>query len=338
MTIQLTSDEFFYDQLRESSEELQDALDKLDVMRKFNTQLSQGWRRKFVLREGLSLFVNCYQPKDYLKLVYLPGQECDLIKFSFALSANGQWKIKSDFSETLLPCTTGSYLIRSNGSTLHTIGDFSNALSYEFIEIFIKPSLLFSFGASGLERINDFLKNIVKASDKETYCLQTRPTQPSMMVVLQQILQCPYKGIIKRAYLESKAIELIALVLEHERVIKEGEVRPNILKPDQKERIYYAREILLKDLHSPPSLTALAQRVGLSESVLGKGFRQIFGTTIFAQLQVHRLGLAKQLLAEQDNSIAEVAHLVGYSSVTSFSKAFKRKFGMAPKVYQKSCG
>ena len=325
------------EQFETADEEKRDILDELDFTYNFNTQVTQGWRREIDLREGIGLVINRYRPKEHLKVIYHSERELDEIKFSFALSANGQWDIESNSGETLLPCKTGTYLIRSNGLTLHGIGDFPKTLPYDFVEVYVKPSLLRSFAASPTEKINKDLQDIVKPSDQDPYYLQTREIQPAMAVVLQQIIRCSYRGLIKRAYLESKVIELIALVLEHERFIKEGNVQPSLLKPDQKERIYYAREILLKDLNHPPSLKDLAQQVGLSESALGKGFQQLFGTTIFAQLQMHRLKIAQQLLAEQDTSVAEVAHLIGYTSITSFSKAFKGKFGVGPKAYQKAC-
>ncbi len=65
-----------------------------------------------------------------------------------------------------------------------------------------------------------------------------------MNTVLQQILHCPYQGMVKRAYLESKVIELIALVLDRERAIQQGETKKVFLKPEQIERVHYAKEIL----------------------------------------------------------------------------------------------
>ncbi|MEM9451783.1 MAG: hypothetical protein AAGA75_25085 [Cyanobacteria bacterium P01_E01_bin.6] len=43
--------------------------------------------------------------------------------------------------------------------------------------------------------------------------LMRRPMLPEMQLVIHQILSCPYTGRIRRAYLESKALELLALQL-----------------------------------------------------------------------------------------------------------------------------
>ena len=158
-----------------------------------------------------------------------------------------------------------------------------------------------------------------------------------MANVIQQILDCPYQGIVKRMYLESKVIELMALVLDREIVIQQGEVNTVKLKPEQLERIHYAKEILLSDLNNPPTLEQLARQVGLNDLLLRQGFRQAFDTTVFGTLRSHRLELAKQFLASQDLSVREVANRIGYASVSSFSRAFEHQFGIRPKAYQNLC-
>ncbi len=126
-------------------------------------------------------------------------------------------------------------------------------------------------------------------------------------------------------------------MLDHEVAIRQSQAKKVFLKPDQLERIYYAKEILLKDLSNPPSLKELARQVGLNDFMLRQGFHHCFGTTVFGVLRSHRLELARQLLAEQDITVAEVAYRVGFNRASYFSTAFKRKFGIGPKTYQKAC-
>jgi AraC family transcriptional regulator, transcriptional activator of the genes for pyochelin and ferripyochelin receptors len=57
----------------------------------------------------------------------------------------------------------------------------------------------------------------------------------------------------------------------------------------------------------------------VNERKLKQGFRQIFGTTVFGYLHDHRMEQAKQMLAEQKLSVAEVAHAVGYSHLSHFA-------------------
>jgi AraC-like DNA-binding protein len=49
-----------------------------------------------------------------------------------------------------------------------------------------------------------------------------------------------------------------------------------------------------------------------------------------------RLTKAKQFLNEKELSLNEIAFLLGYSEVSSFSRAFKRWTGIAPGQYKKN--
>ncbi|MCD8489486.1 MAG: hypothetical protein LRZ84_22800 [Desertifilum sp.] len=71
-------------------------------------------------------------------------------------------------------------------------------------------------------------------------------------MTIQQILQCPLQGIAKRIYLESKVWELMALLIDQE--LQQTQNSPVIpaLKPDDVDRIYYAKEILLQRFDRPP--------------------------------------------------------------------------------------
>ena len=335
MTIKIKEEEL-YEQFQEAEEELQwDAADELDVTYQFDARFSQGWRREIQLREGIWLRIDRHQPFDRL-LINFPEQEDSYIGCLFTLSGKEQLIVFSTLGETLFPRTAGRYTLGSNGLNPRLILDYSDTEPYYQLLIEIHPSILCSFISSPDEELPKKLQHLVKSSNQEQY-IRSGDIIPEMATVLQQILNCSYQGLVKRAYLESKVIELMALVLDHEVAIQQGDVNQKTLKSEQLERIHYAQEILLRDLSNPPSLEQLAHQANLNEFTLKHGFRQVFGTTVFGELRSHRLEIAKQLLAEQDITVTETAHRVGYACVRSFAKAFKHKFGLGPKAYQKAC-
>lgn len=159
----------------------------------------------------------------------------------------------------------------------------------------------------------------------------------AMHLALSQMLYCPYQGWTKRIYLESKCLELVALKLEQ--ITEEQRLRcPQPLKPDDVERIYYARDILLCHLDRPPSLLELARQVGLNDYKLKLGFRQVFGTTAFGYLHEVRMERSCQLLRENCMSVKEVAQAVGYANQSRFAAAFRKRFGVNPKLYSVNRG
>ncbi|MEM9220369.1 MAG: AraC family transcriptional regulator [Cyanobacteria bacterium P01_F01_bin.150] len=336
MTIKLTEEEF-YEQLEETEEEeLEwDISDERDVTYKFDAQISQGWLREVDLRNGLYLYIDRHQLVDQITLNYLE-QESHSIFCAFMLSGKGRCFPASASVESETIQTAGTYYIKSNGTNLASTSDYLDVEPCSFVEVEIQPAILRSFAASPTGELPKTLQHLIKSPNEAIY-QRHGDTQPRMNVILQQILRCPYQDLIKRAYLEGKVIELIALVLDHEVAVQQGESKKATLKPEHLERVYYAKEILLRDLSNPPSLEGLARQAGLNDFLLKRGFQQVFGTTVFGELRSHRLETAKLLLAEQNLTVTEVAHQVGYASLPAFERAFKRRFSLNPKAYQRAC-
>ena len=154
-----------------------------------------------------------------------------------------------------------------------------------------------------------------------------------MQLVLQQIMHCPYQGAMKRLYLESKVMELIALRLGQFLEASGGQKRSPSLRADDVERIYRAKEILLQNLTDPPSLATLGRRVALNEHKLKVGFRELFDTTVFGYLHTQRMERAKQLLEAGSMTIIAIAQTVGYANRSHFAAAFRKWFGANPMAY-----
>ena len=98
----------------------------------------------------------------------------------------------------------------------------------------------------------------------------------------------------------------------------------------EKEKIYQARDILLQHLDNPITIKELSRKVALNECYLKKGFKEVVGSTIFEFFQKRRMEYARMLLYERGLQVTEVAELLGYSSISHFSTAFKKHTGMKP--------
>jgi AraC family transcriptional regulator, transcriptional activator of the genes for pyochelin and ferripyochelin receptors len=166
-------------------------------------------------------------------------------------------------------------------------------------------------------------------------CYRLDATTLEMQQVLQQILNCPYQDWTRRFYLESKALELLMLWLVHTTSSDKLSESYQLSSVDIN-CIHTAKDILICDLSHPPSLLELARQVGLNDRKLKQGFRQVFGTTVFGYLHDYRMQRAQQLLVAGQMNVNQVARWVGYASQSSFNAAFKKQFGINPKVAQRS--
>jgi len=150
-----------------------------------------------------------------------------------------------------------------------------------------------------------------------------------MLNAINAVVNCKYHHDLKKMFLLSKTMEL--LVLQAEAYNNAQNNSHQYLKTDyDKERIIYAREYLIKHLDMPPGLTELARAAGINEYKLKKGFKEMFGNTVFGYLSDTRLELARTELLEKQKSASELAFELGYSSLQHFSNAFKKKFGVSP--------
>ena len=137
-------------------------------------------------------------------------------------------------------------------------------------------------------------------------------------------------------FLEGKAIEFLSLALGLLAERRRGgePVRGTApLSARDRHRLNDARDLLLADLENPPSLAELARRVGLNENKLKQGFRQVFGNSVYASLQEHRMKTAARMLEQGDVSVTEIALAVGYANPAHFAKVFRRYYGAAPSRY-----
>jgi AraC family transcriptional regulator len=97
-----------------------------------------------------------------------------------------------------------------------------------------------------------------------------------------------------------------------------------------REKITKAREVLLQHIGEPLTIKELSRKVAINECYLKKGFKEMFGTTIFDFYQSQRMEHAKYLLYDKGLSVTEVSMLLGYSSISHFSTAFKKHTGIKP--------
>ena len=92
-----------------------------------------------------------------------------------------------------------------------------------------------------------------------------------------------------------------------------------------------AKEHLLKNFVSPPTIQILAHLCATNESKLKIAFKKVNQTTIHQYIQKLRLEKANHLLKEQVLNIGEISLDVGYKHQGHFSKLFFETYGVYPK-------
>jgi AraC-like DNA-binding protein len=158
-----------------------------------------------------------------------------------------------------------------------------------------------------------------------------RPMSPLARKVASELLHPAYHGPMERLYREGKVLELLALQVG---MLAEGHERG--LTSQEARKVRQARELLVADLRSPPSLADLAAAVGLRTKRLNQGFRELYGTTVFDHLLEVRMTQARDMMEQGlDMPLKQLAWALGYRQSSNFISAFRRRFGVSPGVYRK---
>jgi AraC family transcriptional regulator, transcriptional activator of the genes for pyochelin and ferripyochelin receptors len=209
------------------------------------------------------------------------------------------------------------------------VTSISGQIPIQKVDIHLKSvDLLKRFLPDDLSQFPAELYALVTAQQPEAFTAFGTLTL-SMKLAIEQIFNCPFQGLTKRIYLESKCLELIALKVDQ---LTETPCSPT-LKLDERDRIQQARDVLIQRSDCPPSLSELARQVGLNDRKLKQGFQAVFGTTVFGYLYEYRMQQAAQLLLNKQISVNQIAQQIGYSSRGAFYKAFRKKFGVNPRNY-----
>ena len=290
-------------------------------------EIGNGFMYIIKLRLGLMLGIGDYQLHESITVSFDWKSPPFVMGFSVPVNVwstpgNGQGK------KDLIMFNSGqsfiSYLPEWQG-----IAEYPARTPVRSVGIYVDPLLLNAFLDGQHDRFPTGMHDIVNGSNEKHY-YHSLTTTPLVNMAIHQILDCPYRGSLRRLYLESKTLELIAHNLAQLIVDKNGHNRPFTLLPSDIERVREARDVLIRNLENPPSLLEIARMVGINKNKLNQGFQQVFGTSVFEHLRIHRLELARELLESKEKNVTEAAFEVGYAQQSNFTKAFKRHFGTNP--------
>ncbi|WP_299251590.1 AraC family transcriptional regulator [uncultured Cytophaga sp.] len=150
---------------------------------------------------------------------------------------------------------------------------------------------------------------------------------------IKDIIECSYKGNIKKAYLEAKVLELLIVLLATS--AKEiVEPKRSTISLAEHEQLIYVERYIQENYNRTITISQLALIAGLNTSKLKQDFKAMYSTTIFKYITDLRMEKAKQNLIDGRGNITEISFEVGYKNPQHFTVAFKKKFGILPKDIQ----
>jgi AraC family transcriptional regulator len=150
------------------------------------------------------------------------------------------------------------------------------------------------------------------------------------------------KGLVDSAASEDRLyFEALGVVLAHELVrLTSGmsNVQPQIRGGLAAWQERVVADYIEKHLAERIPLDTLARLVRLSRYYFCRAFKQSFGMPPHRYQINRRMEYAKQLLAKRPSSVTEIGIVLGFSSTSSFTAAFRRDAGATPTDYRRNIG
>lgn len=236
-----------------------------------------------------------------------------------------------------LPCPTGI-----EGAARFDIDGFGACRPFGEL-VFLPAGLtLDAHGAGGLQRFfvcrfdPNMFREVTHITDWDAVrlrrCLDIRGGEMRGMVrrVMKELHE---PGFGAPLFVDAAATLILIQLARHLGMEPTGCRPPASLADWQLRRI---RQCLYETEYEWPSTAKLAGLCGVSRSHLSRSFTQSTGLTLFEYAKNIRMERAVSLLARRECSVGFVAVFLGFSSVGTFSTAFRRETGMAPSMFRRA--
>ncbi|WP_409345930.1 helix-turn-helix domain-containing protein [Paenibacillus sp. MBLB4367] len=319
-----------------------------------------------IMRQHVNCYLLEYERSFYAAIVNLPGAE-ERAKLDQALD-----KVKKTFEYDMIYC----HLTVGVGSNASTIGDIGNSFQDAVTAIDQRPEqadlLVLDASRMAIERtyFYSFLEetkvlNGLKSGDEEllreevellvTINRNRGVSNHYLGALLTELFNTGYR------YITEKRLQVSLFVSKEDY----AELNKGVVIPDQLDRriellLGFYRKIVagtaVKTERKTASVVSIvtgyieahygediylekvADEIGLSPKYVSRIFKETTGSTITDTISLIRMAKAKELLAQTDLKINEIADRIGIFSRTTFLRMFKKHEGVSPMEYRKLYG
>lgn len=139
--------------------------------------------------------------------------------------------------------------------------------------------------------------------------------------LVRALINQPFKTELGSFYLKSAVLQLISDFLGklNERAI------PYLEQNKREGLLSETKKLLCNNItEAMPDVQHLCCRYGLSELTLNRQFKQKHGTSMFAYFMGKKMAYAQQLISQQNMTMIDAAHVLGYKNVSHFVSMFRK--------------
>ena len=262
--------------------------------------------------------------------------------FSYGGESHNFWElVYIDKGEMI--CTAGKkqFILKSGELTFHSPGEYHNLSGNGRVDSYVN---VLTFASDGTDM--DYFSGKIfqlNAEEKALFSMligeglaslskddESDPLLHGMSV--KDDAPFGYGQMIKNLL----EIFLIKLKRNKDVLSKESRRRYRVDGVNISARIKEVVDYLGESLYGKITISELALRFGISESLLKKEFSEYYSGGIINFYHKRKIEEAKRLIKKAELSFSEIADKLGFDNPQYFSKFFKKMAGMTPSEYKKS--
>lgn len=249
------------------------------------------------------------------------------VSFHFQLSGRSDASI-TGFKE-VISMEKGHFNVMNCVDPISTF-TFPEQQKYEYLCVGLRPA----FFRQILSECGPAYQETFDRSERaESFSLFTQNKRMDhwLCTTLDLISAPPIADALKTSYVSSKVKELVLLTLNHD--LPNDSLKTNDISVVDTERLISCKAYLSENFLQQLTLEEIGRNFMLNEFKLKRGFKKLFGTTVFGYIQQLRLNHAQMLLLSGGFTVGEVAAVIGYASDSAFIRAFRQYYGYSPGKY-----
>lgn len=181
-------------------------------------------------------------------------------------------------------------------------------------------------GLSG-ELVEYYLKEIGVGKEHLTFKVENLN---SFKGIIFETLSYDQDNLISELSRQTQVYKFLELLLSSASYLKEGIITKK-MNPFVRQTI----EIIRENAYQKLSVKDIAIKLSIHENYLSRLFKSDMGISIKEYISEIKLSIANDLLSSTEYSIQQISDKIGFSTVQSFSKAFKKANGVSPGAYRK---
>jgi AraC-like DNA-binding protein len=189
---------------------------------------------------------------------------------------------------------------------------------------------------STLEYLSENYNNTDETNNWQFHCSQYHfNNNTDVAELINKLIRiCSSTERSKNIYADLSLKELLVRILQSQHLqLLEEDAEGN----NNKSRLHFVLQYIHEHLTEKIQVDTLSRQAYLSRNIFFKWFKHQFGLTPLEYITRERIRLARQLLAEENDSVSEVGQQCGFSDVNYFVRAFKRSEGLTPGAYRLIC-